>query len=486
MFTDLSTDSAGSKIINWEWYFGNGQKIIGTPSPQILYNTAGNYNVKLIIQSNADNTCKDSITKTINIQSKFSIKASNDIVLCTKDTALLNVVQFNCGTAPYSYLWNNASSLSAVNTSSPKAFPAVNTTYIVKVTDNIGQIAFDTVTVTVNPNCCKSKAQFLTNKTLLCFEDTLQITNVSKAKLNAIYNWIIKPNASMINYTGKTPPKITFNQKGIYNIKLTLTDSCGTDTISQNIFVLPKAIVNAGRDTAICQNDTIQIGDLPIGRNVYQWTPTINLSNAKIANPKAYFKNSIQYVVNMIDEMGCIAKDSIYISKNIESKLSIGNDTSICTGDTIVLKAFLPNANFYKWNDNSSLPTLKVFNAGKYSVQTGNKCGNYDTSINVLTKNCDCNIYMPNVFSPNHSAGANDVFLPVLNTDCTPTFYKLQIYDRWGAELFNSNEINNGWNGKYKDKLVPNGVYVWILTLQHPYMNNNKIFKKTGSVLILE
>jgi gliding motility-associated-like protein len=76
--------------------------------------------------------------------------------------------------------------------------------------------------------------------------------------------------------------------------------------------------------------------------------------------------------------------------------------------------------------------------------------------------------------------------VPVIQLDCDPTYYKMQIFNRWGGEIFNSTKVNEGWNGEFENQLVPNGVYIWVLTMQQQYINDNVVFKKTGSVLILE
>jgi gliding motility-associated-like protein len=71
---------------------------------------------------------------------------------------------------------------------------------------------------------------------------------------------------------------------------------------------------------------------------------------------------------------------------------------------------------------------------------------------------------IPNLFSPNGD-GMSDVF-EISGIEDFPEF-KIQIYDRWGSEVYNYN--NNGntnpnwWNGTYKDKPVPEGVYYYTL-----------------------
>lgn len=68
-------------------------------------------------------------------------------------------------------------------------------------------------------------------------------------------------------------------------------------------------------------------------------------------------------------------------------------------------------------------------------------------------------IFVPNVFSPNDD-GFNDIFKP-LGTE--PYEYELRIYDRWGNLVFESKELDKGWDGTHKGKLMNSGVFVYYI-----------------------
>ena len=76
--------------------------------------------------------------------------------------------------------------------------------------------------------------------------------------------------------------------------------------------------------------------------------------------------------------------------------------------------------------------------------------------------NTDCvpvgpRLYAPNAFTPN-ADGLNDNFVPagIYIAD-----YNLQIFDRWGALIFESNDLNDTWDGTYRGKPCQEGVFVW-------------------------
>ncbi|MBA7554696.1 hypothetical protein ES705_47327 [subsurface metagenome] len=58
----------------------------------------------------------------------------------------------------------------------------------------------------------------------------------------------------------------------------------------------------------------------------------------------------------------------------------------------------------------------------------------------------------------------------------------MEIYNRWGILLFESSELNIGWDGYHKGKLLDEGVYVWRIIGRY---NNGKSFEFLGNVIIL-
>ena len=64
------------------------------------------------------------------------------------------------------------------------------------------------------------------------------------------------------------------------------------------------------------------------------------------------------------------------------------------------------------------------------------------------------------LFTPNGD-NLNDVFLPKVTTDLLE--YRLYIYSRKGELVFQSDDIYNGWDGKFKDGICEPGVFTWMI-----------------------
>lgn len=95
-------------------------------------------------------------------------------------------------------------------------------------------------------------------------------------------------------------------------------------------------------------------------------------------------------------------------------------------------------------------------------------------------------IKFPNAFRPrpdggsSHQASETNIrFRPVYRDVDS---YQIQIYNRWGQLIYESTDIDEGWNGLYKGQLAPQAVYVW--RVSGTFVNGEE-FRETGSVLLV-
>lgn len=69
-------------------------------------------------------------------------------------------------------------------------------------------------------------------------------------------------------------------------------------------------------------------------------------------------------------------------------------------------------------------------------------------------------VWLPTAFSPNND-GVNDLLKIYSNSILSE--FELKIYNRWGNVVFTSNDIDNSWNGEYKNVNAPQDVYGYLL-----------------------
>ncbi len=103
-------------------------------------------------------------------------------------------------------------------------------------------------------------------------------------------------------------------------------------------------------------------------------------------------------------------------------------------------------------------------------------CGSSSSSAKVKVYK---DVFVPSAFTPN-SDGKNDLFR-VIAADNYKQF-KLLVYNRWGQAIFETTDINKGWDGKFKDVQLASDVYVYYLELVSA---SNKKITKRGTVTLI-
>lgn len=87
-------------------------------------------------------------------------------------------------------------------------------------------------------------------------------------------------------------------------------------------------------------------------------------------------------------------------------------------------------------------------------------------------------IFAPNAFAPE---GINREFRAVVLYEDMVRF-EMQVYDRFGQQIFVSSDVNEGWDGKIKGQKAPQGVYVYHVSITQ---ENGRKVDKQGTVLLL-
>ena len=168
----------------------------------------------------------------------------------------------------------------------------------------------------------------------------------------------------------------------------------------------------------------------------------------------------------VVTKNGCI--DSISSTVTVDVPL-----LNACCDTTIVLGASATingtSATNYFWSPNSSLscdtcvsPVATPSVTTTYTVLTKDSHGcTVVRMVTVYVETPCADFTVPNIFTPNNDGRNDDFVITVLN----PTSYSINIYDRWGKEVYTSSDPTVYWNGKVMGTqyLVSNGVYYYII-----------------------
>jgi gliding motility-associated-like protein len=196
--------------------------------------------------------------------------------------------------------------------------------------------------------------------------------------------------------------------------------------------------------------------------------------------------------IKVTDSAGCSSQRIFNVGFNyIYENMSISaTKTRVYDGETIRLTAF-PQIDgvSYQWtpatylsnpNSYTTLATLYQPTTFYVFLTDGKGCDYFDSiKIDVDVVVCDKpNIHVPNIFTPNGD-GKNDVLY--MTGDYVRSI-KFMIFDRWGEKVFETNNSNEGWDGRFRGQDCQNGVYYYRLEVE---CEADRSFSTSGDVTLI-
>jgi len=193
-------------------------------------------------------------------------------------------------------------------------------------------------------------------------------------------------------------------------------------------------------------------------------------------------EDSGPYQVTASDSTACFTTETVKLNVNPNPTVIISASDTLCAEEPIMLT---PGLGFheYLWQDGTTDPQLVATTRGMYWVIATdiNGCMGEDT---VVLHPCELLIVMTTAFTPNGDE-LNDIFQPKYMQDVEFSFYMI-IFNKWGQEIFRTNDITKGWDGTYKGNPCPPDLYTWTIGFQAPpkYRFQQKS-PQSGNVMLL-
>jgi len=350
-------------------------------------------------------------------------------------------------------------------------------TLYLKAYKNCGNI-IDSVTFNVNPTSDSVSIIALTD-TVLCNKNTVSLQAIG----------------SSLPVTWKTTGKGTFNQTNIFSpiytpsindtsvvwFIISKVTSCAT--LKDSVHVRFSATSNAQffiSDTVLCQGDAPAIFSTTNSGGVF--------IGSHILTNKFYPDSVGIYIIkHVVGNTGCkdSASKTIRVSARPKASFKFLSLTPIIN-ETIQFTYIGTTANKYKWafgdNQYSAIqnPTHTYTNDQKYPVwlTVSNADGCLDSTLLEVDVLAEEYLFVPNVFTPNGDS-INDRFVILAKGFLN---YQLYIYNRLGAQVFESNDVSNYWNGSSNQMQCSESVYVYMINVTRA---NGEQKKLHGTVTLL-
>lgn len=300
----------------------------------------------------------------------------------------------------------------------------------------------------------------------VCEKDTLQLSLHSPALQ---YQWT-GPNNFASSDSVIIFPSVSTSQQGLYALKIISNGGC-TANGSTLVTILPNRLSTPLPDKVLlCNEQTVTYS--VNNPNIISWSWSTG-----DADPSLTIGEAGLYWLNVSDGV-CSVTDTVIATAKNRPEIHLGRDTTICSDEHLILDITNTDTDFYIWQDNSTNAAYTVKQPGLYTVSAQNECGVTTDNIYVKMEPCLNQVFVPTAFTPNNDL-KNDVlraksFFPVED-------FVFTVYNRWGQQVFQSNNIQNGWNGYLNDKRQAEGLYIWRIQ----YRRRGNSYHDSGSVTLL-
>lgn len=254
---------------------------------------------------------------------------------------------------------------------------------------------------------------------------------------------------------------------GIFPIKYLISNANCSDSAYKNIEVKPRPNASfTTTDSVFCVNDARAIFTPTEAGGVFTGTNVIGNQ----FNPITVGSFKVKYTINN----GACA-DSSFKTMLVNPKPTanfIFTPANPYTYDTVYFTFTGANATKYYWrfgdskNSTSNLkdPLFEFTDTNVYKtwLKVTNNEGCSDSIYKYIPVLKRETIFVPNVFTPQNTdgLGLNDYF--TIRSYGINMFH-MQIYNRWGSLLYETNNINPGWDGTFNGDTCPDGVYFYII-----------------------
>lgn len=271
-----------------------------------------------------------------------------------------------------------------------------------------------------------------------------------------------------------------------------------------DVSITYKLIPDAGfvvDTTKGCYPLTVQFTNYSLGGTVYNWDFGDGNTSAD-RNPKHIYTDEGEYTAVLTipgpDGNDDVFSQRISVYGHPKAEFNVSPSTVYIPGESIRCLNLTNNARSYVWDFGDGTTSTEPSPMHEYLDE-----GVYDISLTVINEyGCEDVFYInsavsaikqgfivfPNAFAPRPDVSngieqpnrVNEVFRPKYKDIDT---YHLQIFDRWGQLIFESDDITQGWDGTYKNS--PSAQDVYVFKAWGTFISG-KEFRVTGNVLLVK
>lgn len=424
-----------------------------------------------------------------NVNANFSVAPAK---VCLGQSVSFSNISVNA--TSYEWDFGDGSGTFTGVTPPPKIYTSVGTFFVRLIAINFGACnARDTMIVPVIVDDNSIDAVFNADIIDTCAPYSLKITNISKegkTPAGTVYTWYYGDGSSV---TGKNPPNKNYSTAGTYTITLVMADptACNTpDSFTRTVTFKNDLVKAAFIPGEACIADSFRVTNQTTNGVSYKWDFGDGNTSTQV-EPGHKYNNIGFYTIKLwaYNSATCNKVDSTSLTIEVRPSptasftylplVPITNEPYSFTNTS-------QNAALYNWNfgdgtgSQENNPSHFYKRTGEYIVCliASNKEGCTDTICKPILADVRPLADIPNAFSPNGD-GKNDILYV---RGAAIQTVNLKIYNRWGQMVFETNDMNIGWDGTYKGKPQEMEAYAYVL---HVTFVDETTFYKRGNISLL-
>jgi gliding motility-associated-like protein len=388
----------------------------GATAQSITPTSSGTYSVNVTTPQG----CSATFDAVVTLAPELIIELGNDTTICQGQP-----ISLDAGNAGASFSWSTGAQTQSITASNAGNYSVTVSNGFCSATD-----AIDIVVAPTPVNALGNVVRCIGDNALLDAGNT-----------GSSYLWS----------TGAVSQSITVSSSGTYSVTVTNAAGCASSFSANAEFISPPS-VNLGPDSVLCEGQLLRL-DAGNPGSTYQWSTGSALHTIMVGQPGTYSVS--------VNNGACSRSDAIAVHFNPSPMRMAVNEFHACLDDEpryVVIDAGNPGSQ-YDWSTGATTRVIMASAYGWYYVHITNQydCATADSAR--VIEHCPATIFIPNTFTPNGD-GVNDIFLPQGKSIATMV---LRVFNRWGEQLFESDDPTLGWDGTYMDEIVPDDVYVWRL-----------------------
>ncbi len=381
------------------------------------------------------------------------------------------------GNLGQTYQWTPTAGIPVSTSLAPVILPDTSATYTLVASMTLCPDITESFHVDVQP----VPTVYIGDNRAVCQFDSLRITADVNPKWYNKYMYRWTPANCLDN---DSTSSVTYTAGPDTTVRVAVYTPAGCLAYdSMNVIVHPGNFAHLDTTFNICPHDSVQFR--PTGGIAYNWTPSLYMDDTVSSTPWVKAITSQEYTMIATSSFGC--RDTLTVNVNVHPLGVVYFDETTVTlhpGQSYQLSP-KTNCEFFTWFPAIGLDDAHISNpvatpevSTEYKVYASNAWGcKVVDSIDILV-DASTLLTLPNAFTP--GSGPNSYFTIIKQGIAKLEYFR--IYNRWGNKVFETSDIDKGWDGTFNGTPQPFDVYIYEVSAT---TSEGAPFVKHGNVTLI-